>query len=403
MNRKITKLSLYFLIVFLAVPLLSQAQFIDEFEDGNINRWSFFTGDGNATMDFTPKNDFARILVDATSDQHNVWWAIIKRNVAPALDLSKLKDEDHELRIEAKVRLSDAPRRINFMINTQRTTDFHKHLLEYDIADTTDWHVISMTTQDLDAVPGDSLFVQLGVTDWGLEHYHVDVEYYRADIVDVNEVGPDKGEPLPYHPPVPELETFSHHLKVAHDGVIHTNFPNVNFNDWKKKQGDEYAHVLTAQANQWSILRWELDEFQNRKAKGSGVLKLTTHSVAKGGNYSEVYGEELGMEFGKVRVIEILGGDADWDQADVTFNSLLEDKKPSEVFNSQMIFDAEVSEEQRGKTFITLSRPVMQRLLDGTTKGLLIKPLGAINVNFYASEYAGGKYSPQLHFNITEK
>jgi hypothetical protein len=40
----------------------------------------------------------------------------------------------------------------------------------------------------------------------------------------------------------------------------------------------------------------------------------------------------------------------------------------------------------------------MQRLLDGRTKGLLIRPLGALAGTIYASEnQAGG--GPVLHFN----
>ncbi|HBQ58261.1 MAG TPA: hypothetical protein DD671_01165 [Balneolaceae bacterium] len=274
--------------------------------------------------------------------------------------------------------------------------------MEYDIADTTDWHIISMTTQDLDVILGDSLFLQLGVTDWGPEQYHVDVAYYRADIVNVKQVGPDKGEPLPYHPTVPKPETFSHHLEVDHDAIIHTNFPDVNFNDMHIKQEDGYANVLAVQSDQWGILRWALSELEDQKVQDAGILELTTQSVVRGGNYSEVYGEDLGMEFNKVRVIEIIGGDEDWNQTEVTFNTITQGKKLSAVFNPQMIFDAEVTEEQGGKTFITLSRPVMQRLIEGTSKGLLIRPLGAIDATFYSSEYLDGKYSPKLHFNISK-
>jgi hypothetical protein len=45
----------------------------------------------------------------------------------------------------------------------------------------------------------------------------------------------------------------------------------------------------------------------------------------------------------------------------------------------------------------------MQRLLNGTTKGLLIRPLGAINASFYASENQKGQMGPKLHFNIIKE
>jgi hypothetical protein len=73
--------------------------------------------------------------------------------------------------------------------------------------------------------------------------------------------------------------------------------------------------------------------------------------------------------------------------------------KYSEVFNNQTIFDSEVSEESGSKNFITISKPVLQRMLDGKTKGLLIRPLGAIDASFYASENQLGNNGPKLHFN----
>jgi hypothetical protein len=170
------KSTLFLIICMLTVPGISSAQFMDSFDQDEIEGWFFFTGDGDATMDFIQKDNYARIFVDATEDRFNVWWAIIKRDISPALDLSKLQDPDYELRVEAKVRAGDAPRRVNFMINTNRTTDFHKQLIEHEIPDTTEWHTISFTTTDLDVMPGDSLFVQFGVTDWGLETYYVDLD-----------------------------------------------------------------------------------------------------------------------------------------------------------------------------------------------------------------------------------
>jgi hypothetical protein len=55
--------------------------------------------------------------------------------------------------------------------------------MEYDIPDTTNWHVISMTTKKFDAHPGDTVYVQLAATDYGLGKYYVDIDYYRAEII----------------------------------------------------------------------------------------------------------------------------------------------------------------------------------------------------------------------------
>jgi len=395
MDNKSIKLKVFLLLFFHAVII--NAQFLDEFDKDKIQGWFFFTGDGEATMDFIQKEGFARITVDATKDKYNVWWAIIKRDISSYIELRKLKDPNYELRVEAKIRISHSPRRINFMLNTQRTTDFHEHLMEYDIPDTNNWHVISYTTKNFEAFPGDSVYVQLGVTDFGLDKYYVDIDYYRADIVDITNVKPDIGELVPYHPPIPEIDFFEHQLVVAHDALINSEFPDVNFNDWQAWEKNNKVNIITINANQWAILRWDFEKFKNIKIDGSGLLELTTYSIFKGGNYIAAFGEDLGVEFGKIRVIEILKGDSSWDQNNVTYNSLMQDATYSGVFNTQMIFDVEPNYLPEGKTFITISKPVLQRMIDGRTKGLMIRPLGSLTASFYSLE--SGKDPATLYFN----
>jgi hypothetical protein len=397
----IKKLLLPILFTLLLFPFFtSSAQFADHFEDHSVEDWDFFTGDGEASMTFTPKNRYVTIKVDATGDKHNVWWAIIKKNVAEQLDLSKLENPDFELRVEAKVRVSEAPRRLNFMVNTQRTTDYHKQLKEFDITDTTNWHVISMTTRDLDAVPGDDLNVQLGVTDWGFRTYEVDIDYYKADIINTKTPTPDKGEPLTYHPSIPEMDSFSNHLIASESAVINTRFPDTNFQNWQDHNATNSTSILSVSADNWVVLKWDFNEFKKPVTESAGILELTTHSIQTGGQYSAVFGEDLGMEFGKVRIIEILGGNPDWTSETVTYSSLTKQNDYHKVFNEQMIFDTEVTPGDGGKTYITLSRPVMQRLLDGTTKGLLLKPLGVIQASFYPTDGENPNYSPKLHFSL---
>ena len=207
---------------------------------------------------------------------------------------------------------------------------------------------------------------------------------------------------LPYHPPIPDVSTFSNHLDVAHDGLINLDFPDVNFKDWHVIEQEGATQILTVNGNQWVILRWDFEQYKNSKIDGSGLLELTTQSVQKGGDYITTYGEDLGMEFGKIRVIEILGGDPYWNQEKVTYNNFRQGHIYSDVFNTQMIFDAELSDEPGSKNFITISKPVLQRLLDGRTKGLLIRPLGAITASFYASENQMGDNCPKLHFKIVQ-
>lgn len=390
-----------FLLIFVASEICD-AQFLDSFDNTKIEGWFFFTGDGAAKMDFVQRDDYATIFVDGTKDKHNVYWTLIKRDVTAFLDLNKLKDASFQLRVEAKVRVHNAPRRLNFMVNTNRTTNYHIDLMEYDIPDTIDWHVISMTTKKFDAHPGDTVYVQLCATDYGIGKYYVDVDYYRADIVNVNLAGPDKGELVPYHPSILGLSTFSNHLDVAHDALINSDFPDINFDDWHVKEQTGDSKILTINANQWIILRWDFEKYKNLKIDGSGLLELTTQSVPIGGNYIKALGEDFGMEFGKIRVIEILGGDPVWDQTNVTYGNFMGENKYSDVFNEQMIFDADLNYEPGSKNFITISKPVLQRMIDGKTKGLLIRPLGALDASFYASENQSGN-GPKLHFNINGK
>lgn len=381
----------------LSCPFAATAQFVDRFDGPKVEGWFTIAGDGDAVIEVEQRDGVLRMNLDATADRHNVWWTCIKRDISSFVDLRKLKNPKYELRVEAKVRPSHAPRRVNFMINTQRTTNFHEHLREYELADTTHWRTISMTTRDLDVVPGDSLFVQLCATDWGPGRYHVEVDEYRADVVRRDRAADDDGEPLVYHPPVPDLESFTHHIPVAHDSVIDAGFPQVNFNDWHITEHDGEARVLTVSSSQWIVLRWDYKPLLGMMVDGSGVLELTTASLAIGGDYISAFGQDLGEEFGKVRVIEILGGDPDWDQRTVTYESLLRGAPYEEVFNTQMVIDLELASRAGEKSLFTLPRPVVQRLLDGTTKGLLIRPLGALVGSVYASEDASGR-GPKLHF-----
>jgi len=390
---------LFLLLIFsLLFGGVAAPQFRDDFDrpsDTMVSRapegWEFLTGDGLATMDFVHADGFASILVDATKDQRNIWWALIKKCVSQDMDLNRLDEPDCELRIEARIRVSHAPRRINLHLNTQRTTDFHTHLMEFDIPDTTNWHTISMTTSDFDARPGDRVSGQLALMDWGLGKYRVDVDYVKVDIVDVASAGPDKGVPLPYHPPIPDPAAFMHTIAVEADSMIDTRYPEMNFNDWYAAEKGEKVNLLTVGATQFAILRWDLSAFAGRKVSGGGLLELTTYSVQR--NARDI------KDFGMIRVVEILGGDPGWEQETVTHNSLCQGSPLDEVFNSQMIIDTKVDETQSGKTRITISRPVLQRLIDGRTKGLAIRPLGALNASFYAMEYRDGEFSATMSFD----
>jgi hypothetical protein len=343
-------------------------------------------------MDFLSSGKgYASISVDASKDKRGIWWALIRRYVSGSMNLNLLKNPHWQLRVEARIRTSHAPRRVNLHLNTQRTTDFHSHLMEFDLPDTLQWHTISMTTRGFDAAPGDSVYGQFALMDWGLERYRVDIDYFKVDIVNVDSAGPDKGAQVPYHPPNPKPTTFACHVLVAQDGMIDAEYPDMNFRNWQSNDGRQTSDLMSVSGTQLVILHWDFAALAGRNASGAGLLELTTHSVQRSSDYKK--------DFGMVRIVEVLGGDPLWQRETVTYNTFFQGKPPSSVLNTQMIIDIEVREERGGRNLATIPQPVLQRLIDGRTLGLAIRPLGAINASFYSSANKNATVKAKLHFD----
>jgi hypothetical protein len=264
--------------------------------------------------------------------------------------------------------------------------------MEFDIPDTMQWHTISMTTHNFDAIPGDSVYGQLALMDWGLEKYRVDVDYFKVNIVNKDSAGPDQGVQVPYHPTVPDPEVFANHISVAQDGMIDLEYPDMNFNNWFAQNDSGKINVLTVDGTQYVILRWDLLKYSGKKVIGSGLLELTTYSLQCSPEYAK--------DFGMVRVTEITGGDPHWNQDEITYDSFCKGQSINTVLNAQMIIDISVSELRGARNLITISNPVLQRMVDGKTLGLAIKPLGAINASFYAMENQSAEFSAKLHLNF---
>jgi hypothetical protein len=384
-------------LIVVALAATSLAQFFDGFDNLKLdpnNGWFFKAGDGTATMDFRQGGPgYASVFVDGTTDRRGIWWALIERKVSANMDLTLMQKPGHEFRIEARVRSSHAPRRINLQVLTQRTTDYESQLMEYDIPDTDNWHTISLTTHGFDAKPGDTVFGHMALMDWGLEKYRLDVDYIKVDLVDAATAGPDKGEAVPYHPPVADPKGFGQKIPVVADTSIDIENTDVNSNDWYVQDvTGKKINLLTVDGTHDVILRWDLRKFAGKKVAGHGLLELTTHSVQQKA--------ERIKDFGIVRVVEILGGDPNWDQTTVTTDSLCHYQPLNRVLNSQMIIDWPITEGDGGKTYLTIGHPVLQRMVDGKTVGIAIKPLGAIDASFYSMEDEGGKNSAQLYFNL---
>jgi hypothetical protein len=391
------KLGSLLLLILNFILLNVEAQYLEEFSSPLPDPamqiplgWGHANGDGQVEMEFFQSNGYATILVDAKADRENIWWALVKVQV-PGLDIKKLMKPEFELRVEARIRTSHAPRRVNLHFNHQRTTDYHSHLMEYDIPNTWDWHIISMTTKDFDVKPGDRINAQLALMDWGNEIYRVDIDYFKVDVVNRNDEGKDLGEPLEYHPALENPSSFKYHLSVVEDAIIDSHFPDRNFNDWRA--GDQNTiQILATGGTQIIILRWDMEAYKGKKVNGSGLLELITHSLQRASDYQK--------DFGMIRISEILAGDPEWDQKSVTYNSFRESKPIQYVINTQMIIDSEVSPKEGSSSIFTISRPVLQRLIDGKTLGLAILPLGAVNATFKSLENENGALAPKLHFNL---
>ena len=370
----------------------ANGQFTERFEDGDADGWNAFTGDGNVDISLTAADDLATIRVDATGDRHNIWWAVINRAVNSGLNLNELQKEDHKLRLEVRVRASHAPRRINLHMFRQGSSNHHQNLMEYDIPDTTNWHTFSLTPDRLQIQPGDTVFAQLALIDWGKEVFELDVDYIRVSVVNTRQAGPDKGPPLAYRPDVPELSSFEHQLVTAHDATVDLHYPESALASWTSVDRYDSASVMTVNSSQRAIMRWDLEPFKGSDVKGWSVLELTPHSAWKNESYEY---EELGQ----IRVSEITGGKVNWKEDKVSWSRLARGKPAHEVINPQMILDVEVEPEDDKKLYITIPEPVMQRLIDGQSNGVALQPLGPVQASFYDSENRLRKYRPKLYFN----
>ena len=338
-------------------------------------------------MRFTSADGFGRIEVDARQDRRNIWWAFIRHAATPAIDAAALARPDRELLIEARVRADTAPRRINLHVNHTRTTDFHSHLMEFDLPAANVWFDISMTTRDFDAGANDEVFVQLALMDWGRQRYRLDIDSVKVSVVDPAVAGPDAGRPLPYRPAVPPPGAYAYELPVAAAATVDRAAPDTA-GPWHSPAAGRAGERVLAGPSQIVILRWDFAGIGTRHVPGWGVLALTTGSTVERRPDLESYTE--------LRVAEILAGDPAWGTADVTYDSLLAGQPEAAVINEQPMIDVPAG--TAGElTLVPVSPPVLERLLDGRSKGLAILSHGGISATFSA----GGEDAPTLHFDTT--
>lgn len=380
------KLLLHIVSILFFISSYVFSQFVDNFNSPSID-WTYFGGDGNVEMDFRIENGAGELNVDASEDVNNIWWALIKKNITTNIDLALLSQDEYELRIEAKLKVSHAPKRLNLHFNTLRTTDFHSNLMEYEIQDTNNWHIISMTTNGFDAIVGDSTYVQLALMDWGSDNYEVLVDYIKVDVIHKNLTEKDLGNIVPYHPTIPSVEKFNSNIKASNVATISTVHTNENFSQWQNHSNSTNENVVSVSSDQIIIMKWDSSDFRGMTIQENGLLELTLHSFQTGRFSLE--------ELGQVRLVEIFDGNPKWEENTVTFNNFTNEKKLDEVFNSQHIYDLDLSSQSGSKKYFTVSKFVLNRIISSETIGLALKALGPINANINIGE--GQK--PTLYVN----
>jgi hypothetical protein len=384
------------LAALLSTPATAQV-FSDRFDSGSAvsdptsrKNWTAFTGDGEATMTFTREDGQGIVRVDATHDRRGIWWAVIKRSISDAIGRRDFRRSGRELHVEARVRSRTAPRRLNLSVNHTRSTDFHANLAEFDLPDT-EWHTIAFTTHGFEAQAQDEVFAQLALIDWGIDRFEVDVDWFEVSVVDPRRAPPDQGEPLPYRPPLAAAEGFRNSVDAAADATLDTAYPMVNFRDWADMSSGGAERLLSTSGSQLIVLRFDLSAWRGREPDGWGVLELTTENVARAPTDLE--------EFGYLRTVEILGGEADWRRETVTLDSFLAGKPRSAVLG-QMFMDTPPADARGGRTRIGVSPPVLRRLLSGQAKGIAIYAQGAVNATFRSSLATDPAARPILRFNV---
>jgi hypothetical protein len=381
-----------------ALPLA--AQFHDDFtalrkDPTGAAGWATRTGEGRVAMEARQGPGFATVAVDATKDRRGVWWAVIVRQVSGAIDLARLARPGFELRAEARVRTDTAPRRVNLSFNTPKTTDFHSHLMEYDLAEAGTWYTISLTTSGFEAGPGDTVNVQMALMDWGLGRYRVDVDYFKVDVVEAAGAAPDLGPPIPFHPPVADPASFAHVLPVAADLTVDLAEPGVNLDDWAISDGGGTARVVSVGGTRIALLRWDFSAYAGRRIAGPGLLELTTRALG--------LSRTEHPDFGLLRVVETIGGEPVWDERAATWTGISRGAPRDLILDPQMIIDWPVTAGDGGKTYLTIPPVILQRLVDGRALGIALTPLGSIEASFYAREARGGREAARLLFSLKDK
>lgn len=355
------------------------------------NPWYTEYGDGELKAYVEAKENFIRFQVDATQEPYNVWWATVKRSI-PFKPNTPQDYSQKKLWIEAKVKPSHAIRRLNMRLYNQRTTDHHEYLKEFDLSDTVNWHTIRFSPAGLRYLPGDQLTCHLALIDWGNQKFHLDIKDVKVFFGENQDRFRESDNALVYHPEPKPIEDFENQLPIQRDAMLDLAFPNRILKGWGKlATNGDYINLLSVSHNLIPILAWDFTPVKEHLVEGWGLLRLKINTS------SQVKNPE--HEFGRIRIHEIIGGKNDWDKEKLTFNNFSQGLSLWNIINEQMVIDMDVPKGNDRWLDIPLSPIVIQRLINGKSKGLAILPLGSIQVSFYTLEAQRSEYVPTLYFN----
>ncbi|MDN3689439.1 hypothetical protein [Cyclobacterium jeungdonense] len=346
--------------------------------------WRTFHGDGQVETSIDKHDGFLRFHVNAMDDTYNAWWAIMQRPISLPTEIPS----GTPLWMEAEVRSSHPMRRINMRLysTNQEVSDHHSNLMEFDLADTATWYKIRFSPNQLTYQKGDQLIGHFALMDWGVNAYYLDVRNVRVFYDKDEKVNPSANA-LPYHPEPKKPASFSHSVAAEDAGMIDFRYPASNLAGW----GTGDTPLLSVSHELSTLLKWDLSHV-NDTVDGWGLLRLAVFSS-----------QQVPMpedEFCRLRVVEIIGGNTDWDSTTLTYESLAQGQEKTQVFNEQMVIDMFVPKGNDQVLDIPLPPNVLQRLITGRTKGLVFFPLGSLQVSFYASENGDSVTAPSLYFNL---
>ncbi len=392
LKRLFQCIACFAVLFFTLLSFKATAQYRVDFNSGyegfypnNLPGWRTITGDGNIIFRQKVEGGSAVLNVDSRMDKRNIWYAFMHQSISDVIDMDKLSLPEFELRMEARVKPSHAPRRINMYLSSLDTGGF---LREFDLEKANEWYLISMVTDGYSFDPEKPLMTQISMMDWGVSDiYELHIDYIQVDLVNINDNHIQHGLPLEYHE-VLKSSSYQEEI-IANTNLIDKSFPDEVITPWLTVDGNDSISVLQVDQSKIILLNWDLTKFKGKHVKGTGQLELSTQALLRR--------KDSPKDFGMIRLCEIMNTNTNWKNDSLTYNRFKGNRELHKLIVSQCIVDSKVQPVKEGKTIVNISQPVLQRLIDGRTNGIAILPLGLISAAFFDS--SNGQLAPVLRFN----